>query len=196
MGKSTTSPRRCYPTLRSLDQAGSAPVLRLTQKGPYGRSPMRPTVGRFLPPPEPLCRRGKSSLVLRPKFCEKGAPSEALPDTLYYTCHGSVERSAERGRSRRGRGGVLLALPAGGRGLIPIVESKLLLIFATRKTPQGGCLNPAVVAQLVEHQLPKLRVTSSSLAYRSPCEGVFFSFLREGYPLAICYIHYTLSSFT
>ena len=25
----------------------------------------------------------------------------------------------------------------------------------------------AVVAQLVEHQLPKLRVTSSSLAYRS-----------------------------
>lgn len=91
---------------------------------------------------------------------------------------------------------MLLALPAGGRGLIPIVESKLLLIFATRKTPQGGCLNPAVVAQLVEHQLPKLRVTSSSLAYRSPCEGVFFSFLREGYPLAICYIHYTLSSFT
>ena len=90
---------------------------------------------------------------------------------------------------------MLLALPAGGRGLIPIVESKLLLIFATRKTPQGGCLNPAVVAQLVEHQLPKLRVTSSSLAYRSPCEGVSF-FPEEGYPLAICYIHYSLSSFT
>ncbi len=29
------------------------------------------------------------------------------------------------------------------------------------------CIRNAVVAQLVEHQLPKLRVTSSSLAYRS-----------------------------
>ena len=29
------------------------------------------------------------------------------------------------------------------------------------------CTRNAVVAQLVEHQLPKLRVTSSSLAYRS-----------------------------
>ncbi len=28
-------------------------------------------------------------------------------------------------------------------------------------------LTKAVIAQLVEHQLPKLRVTSSSLAYRS-----------------------------
>ena len=39
--------------------------------------------------------RGNSSLILRLKFREEGAPSEALPDTLYYTCHGSVERSAE-----------------------------------------------------------------------------------------------------
>ncbi len=31
-------------------------------------------------------------------------------------------------------------------------------------------LSTAVVAQLVEHQLPKLRVTSSSLAYRSQKE--------------------------
>ena len=29
----------------------------------------------------------------------------------------------------------------------------------------------AIVAQLVEHQLPKLRVTSSSLAYRSHDKG-------------------------
>ena len=51
--------------------------------------------------------------------------------------------------------------------------------------------HPAVVAQLVEHQLPKLRVTSSSLAYRSNNErnrlllnkgiilGFFFILLKK-----------------
>ena len=75
-----------------------------------------------------------------------------------------------------------------------IVVIKTSYYLCARETPRGGS-KTAVVAQLVEHQLPKLRVTSSSLAYRSPCEGVSF-FPEEGYPLAICYIHYSLSSFT
>ena len=43
-----------------------------------------------------------------------------------------------------------------------IIFSKIILNFA---------LEYAVVAQLVEHQLPKLRVASSSLVYRSYCKS-------------------------
>ena len=47
-----------------------------------------------------------------------------------------------------------------------IVVIKTSYYLCARETPRGGS-KTAVVAQLVEHQLPKLRVTSSSLAYRS-----------------------------
>ena len=82
------------------------------------------------------------------------------------------------------------------RCLLSGIESRTANFLADIVSNDYFCRIPiAVVAQLVEHQLPKLRVTSSSLAYRSPCEGVSF-FPEEGYPLAICYIHYSLSSFT
>ena len=42
------------------------------------------------------------------------------------------------------------------------------VVASAEKRPAGGCeVKNAVVAQLVEHQLPKLRVASSSLVYRS-----------------------------
>lgn len=71
-----------------------------------------------------------------------------------------------------------LGLSTSSMGEREILESlqgwKVLATFAPRK-PQEGSLRLAVVAQLVEHQLPKLRVTSSSLAYRS-CSGDAFRY--------------------
>ena len=70
------------------------------------------------------------------------------------------------------------ASSVGEREILETLQGwKVLATFAPRK-PQEGSLRLAVVAQLVEHQLPKLRVTSSSLAYRSLSGGI----LHRGIP--------------